>query len=195
MTHRFFRLLACRLLLVLACVLAPAFAGAQAWAADGIDITRATIEAGDDGYRLNTAYDFELNHGLKDAIQHGVQLHFTTEIELTRPRWWWRDEKAVDLKRTFRISYDVLTRQYHVMVVGSFQQSFQTFEEAMFMIRRPTRWLIAPKGKLKAGETYEVSLRMYMDREYLQKPLQVNAFNDSDWRLTSNWKTFNYRAE
>jgi hypothetical protein len=190
-TYRFFRLLACQLLLAFAC----AFAGAPAWAADGIDITRAAIEAGDDGYRLNTAYDFELNHGLKDAIQHGVQLHFTTEIELTRPRWWWRDEKAVELKRTIRISYDVLTRQYHVMVMGSFQQSFQTFDEAMFMIRRPTRWLIAPKGKLKPGETYEVSLRMYMDREYLQKPLQVNAFNDSDWRLTSNRKTFTYRAE
>ena len=191
MTYRFFSLFACQLLLAVACALM----GAPARAADGIDITRATIEAGDDGYRLNTASEFELNHGLKDAIQHGVQLHFTTEIELTRPRWWWRDEKAVDLKRTIRISYDVLTRQYHVMVMGSFQQSFQTFEEAMFMIRRPTRWLIAPKGKLKPGETYEVSLRMYMDREYLQKPLQVNAFNDSDWRLTSNRKTFNYRAE
>lgn len=187
MTYRFLRLLACQLLLVFAC--------AQAQADDGIDITRAVIEAGDDGYRLNTAYDFELNHGLKEAIQHGVQLHFTTEIELTRPRWWWRDEKAVEQKRTIRISYDVLTRQYHVMVMGSFQQSFQTYDEAMFMIRRPTRWLIAPKGKLKPGEVYEVSLRMYMDREYLQKPLQVNAFNDSDWRLTSSRKTFNYRAE
>jgi hypothetical protein len=190
-TLRFFRLLACQLLLAIACVATCA----QAQAADGIEITRATIEASDDGYRLNTAFDFELNHGLKDAIQHGVQLHFTTEIELTRPRWWWRDEKAISQKRTIRISYDVLTRQYYVAVVGSFQERFQTFEDAMFMIRRPTRWLIAPKGKLKPGEVYEVSLRMYMDREYLQKPLQVNAFNDSDWRLTSSRKTFTYRAE
>jgi hypothetical protein len=190
-TLRFFRLLACQFLLAIACVAM----GTPAQAADDIDITRATIEASDDGYRLNTAYNFELNHGLKDAIQHGVQLHFTTEIELTRPRWYWRDEKAVSLKRTIRISYDVLTRQYYVVVVGSFQERFQTFEDAMFMIRRPTRWLIAPKGTLKAGEVYEVSLRMFMDREYLQKPLQVNAFNDSDWRLTSSRKTFTYRAE
>jgi hypothetical protein len=34
-----------------------------------------------------------------------------------------------------------------------------------------------------------------MDREYLQKPLQVDAFNNSDWRLTSHKKTFTYRAE
>ena len=36
---------------------------------------------------------------------------------------------------------------------------------------------------------------MYMDREYLQKPLQVDAFNNADWRLASNKKTFTYRAE
>jgi len=190
-TLRLLRLLACQLLLALACV--GAWVPAQA--ADGIEISRAAIEASDDGYRLNTVYDFELNSGLRDALQHGVQLHFTTEIELVRPRWYWRDERAVSAKRTIRISYDVLTRQYYVTVVGSFQERFQTFEDAMFMVRRPTRWLIAPKGKLKAGEEYEVSLRMYMDREYLQKPLQVNAFNDSDWRLTSSRKTFTYRAE
>ncbi|MBQ5941349.1 MULTISPECIES: DUF4390 domain-containing protein [unclassified Massilia] len=192
MTLRFLRLLACQLLLVFAC--------ATAQAADGIEITKAAIEASEDGYRLDTAYAFDLNHGLKDAIQHGVQLHFTTEVELTRPRWWWRDEKAVSERRTIRISYDVLTRQYYVHVVGSqqmggFQQSFQTLDEAMFLIRRPNRWLIAPRGALKRGEVYNVSLRMFMDREYLQKPLQVNAFNDSDWRLASNKKTFTYRAE
>ena len=27
------------------------------------------------------------------------------------------------------------------------------------------------------------------------KPIQVNAFNDSDWRLNSNTKRFTYRAE
>lgn len=192
MTLRFLRLLACQLLLVFAC--------ATAQAADGIEITKAAIEASEDGYRLDTAYAFDLNHGLKDAIQHGVQLHFTTEVELTRPRWWWRDEKAVSERRTIRISYDVLTRQYYVHVVGSqqlggFQQSFQTLDEAMFLIRRPNRWLIAPRGALKRGEVYNVSLRMFMDREYLQKPLQVNAFNDSDWRLASNRKSFTYRAE
>jgi hypothetical protein len=36
---------------------------------------------------------------------------------------------------------------------------------------------------------------MYMNRDLLQKPLQVNAFGNSDWQLASNRKTFNYRAE
>lgn len=187
MTLRFFRLLACQLLLIFAC--------AQARAADGVEITRAYIEATDEGYKLGASYAFDLNHGLEDAIQHGVQLYFTTEVELTRPRWYWTDERAVSTRQTVRLYYDVLLRQYHVSVIGSVQQTFPTLDEALFLIRRPSRWLIAPKGALKPGELYNVTLRMGMDREYLQKPLQVNAFNNADWRLSSSRKTFPYRAE
>jgi hypothetical protein len=174
-------------MLALACVTAQA--------ADGIDITRASIEASDDGYRLSANYSFDLTPGLEQAVQHGMSLYFTTEIELTRPRWWWTDDRAAAARRTVRLYYDVLTRIYHVSVPGSVQQTFDTLDEALFFIRRPSRWLIAPKGALKAGETYNVTLRMFMDREYLQKPLQVDALNNSDWRLTSHKKTFTYRAE
>jgi hypothetical protein len=82
-----------------------------------------------------------------------------------------------------------------VQVIGSIQQSYPTLEEAMLSIRRPNRWLIAAKGELKPGEVYNVTLRMFMDRDYLQKPLQVDAFNNSELRLASHKKTFTYRAE
>jgi hypothetical protein len=188
-TARFFRLLVCQLLLVFAC--------ASAHAAEGIEITRAGIEASDDGYRLAANYSFDLTPSLEQAVQHGMPLYFTTEIELTRPRWWWTDDKAVSVRRTLRLHYDVLTREYIVLVLanGSIKQTFATLDDALFLIRRPSRWLIAKKGDLKPGETYNVSLRMFMDREYLQKPLQVDAFNNSDLRLASHKKTFTYRAE
>jgi hypothetical protein len=186
-THRFFRLLACRLMLVFMC--------ATAQAADGIDITRATIEASDDGYRLNASYAFDLTPGLEKAVHGGMKLYFTTEIELTRPRWYWTDDRAVAARHTVGLEYDVLTRQYHVTSSGSLAQNADTLEDALFLIRRPSRWLFDRKGALKTGETYNVTLRMYMDREYLQKPLQVDAFNNAEWRLASHKKTFTYRAE
>lgn len=189
MTTRFFRLLACHLLLLLS------FACAPARAEDGVDIVRAHIESSEDGYKLDARYAFELNHDLEDAIMHGIPLYFTTEIELTRPRWWWTDDKAVSARQTVHIYYDAFLRQYRVAAVGSVQQSFATLDEALFNIRRPSRWLVATKGTLKPGETYNVSLRMFMDRQFLQKPLQVNAFNNAGWQLSSNKKTFTYRAE
>lgn len=171
------------------------FACATAQAADGIEITRASIEASDDGYRLAANYAFDLTPGMEQAVQHGLSLYFTTEIELTRPRWYWTDDRAASSRRTVRLNYDVLLRVYHLSAQGSIQQNFDTLDEALLAIRRPARWLIATKGDLKQGETYNVSMRMYMDREALAKPLQVDAFNNSEWRLASHKKTFTYRAE
>jgi len=189
--QRFFRLLCWQLLIALACGLPQA-----ARAADNtVEITRAYIEAAEEGYRLSSAYSFDLNHNLEDALQSGVKLYFTTEIEFTRPRWYWFDDKAISAKRTYIIHYDVFLRTYRVTIIGSVQQTFPTLEDALFFIRRPTRWVVAPRGALKIGEVYNVTLRMGMDRDYLPKPIQVNAFNNSDWRLSSNKKTFQYRAE
>ncbi|MFB9288327.1 DUF4390 domain-containing protein [Pseudoduganella plicata] len=191
MTLRFVRLLACQLLLMLACALpGPARA-----AEETVEITRAYIEAAEEGYRLSAAYSFDLNHGLEDALQYGVQLYFTTQISFTRPRWYWFDEKAVTNKRTHRIWYDVLTRQYHVTILGSVSQNFASLDDALFFIRRPTRWVVAPRGALKVGEVYNVTVSMGMDRNYLPKPIQVSAFNNSEWTLASQKKTFQYRAE
>jgi len=187
---RFFAWLLLRTLLALSCALAPA-----AQASDGVEIKRAFIEAGEEGYRLSANYAFDLNHDLESAIQSGVQLYFTTEIEFTRPRWYWFDEKTISARQTTSIFYNVITRQYHVSIIGSVGQSFNSLDEALFLIRRPARWLVAPRGALKVGETYNVTLRMGMDRNYLPKPIQVNAFNNSEWRLASDKKTFQYRAE
>ena len=187
MTLRFVRLLVWQLLLLFAC--------APARAADGVDITHAHIEASDEGYKLAASYAFDLNHGLEEAIQHGVLLYFTTEIVLTRPGWYWTDEKAGAARQTTRISFNVLTRQYHVSINGSVQQSFPTLDDALFLIRRPSRWVIAQRNALEPGKTYNVSLTMGMDRALLAKPIQLNALNNAEWRLDSNKKTFPYRAE
>lgn len=187
MTIRFFRLLACQLLLVFAC--------AQAYAADAVDIQHAHIEASDDGYKLDARYSFDLSHDLEDALMAGIKLTFTTEIELTRPRWYWTDDKAIAQRHMTSIWYDQLTRKYKVQVAGSISQSYPTLDDALVTIRRPGRWVIGPKSDLKPGEVYNVSLRMFMDRQSLLKPLQVNAMNNAGWQLSSGRKTFTYRAE
>jgi hypothetical protein len=190
-TFRFARFLFWQLLLMLACALPQ---GARA--AEGtVEITRANIEAAEEGYRLNTAYSFDLSHGVEDALQYGVSVNFTTEISFTRPRWYWFDEKAVTARRTHKLWYNVLTRQYHVQIVGSVQQNFESLDEALFYIRRPSRWVVAPRGLLRVGELYNVTLSMGMDRDFLPKPIQVNAFNNRDWTLSSQKRTFQYRAE
>lgn len=164
-------------------------------AADGVEILQARLESSDEGYRLSASFSFELNRGLEEAITHGIPLFFTTEVELIRPRWYWLDEKTISTSRTVRISYNVLTRQYHAAISGSLQQNFNTLEDALSLIRRPQRWVVAEKGSLKFGQTYNVQLRTGLDVTQLSKPFQINALNNRDWHLSSDWKTFTYTVD
>lgn len=159
-----------------------------------IEIDRAQIQSSDEGYKLAAAFSFDLNRGLENAISSGVALYFTTDVEMGRPRWYWLDEKAVDTKQTVRISYNVLTRQYTASILGGLQQHYRTLDEALSLVRRPPRWLVAEKGDLVGGETYLVSVRVRLDVSQLPKPFQVHAINNRDWRLSSDWKRFYFTA-
>jgi len=191
-TQRFFRFLTGQLLLILALALC---APQAARAFDGVEIRRALVEASEDGYRLSASYSFELSREMEETLQYGRSLYFATEIAFTRPRWYWFDEKAIVARQTISLSYNVLTRQYGVAVSGAVNQSFSSLEDALFLIRRPNRWLVAPRGALKVGEVYNVNLSMGLDTNYVPKPIKVNALNNSDWRLTSEKKSFPYKAE
>ena len=69
----------------------------------------------------------------------GVPLYFTTQVEISRPRWYWFDETAVSATRTVRISYNVLTRQYRAAIDGSLYRNFAKLEEVLALLRRPGR--------------------------------------------------------
>ena len=168
---------------------------APAQAADGIEVVQAHLETAEDGYRLSATFSLDLNHNLEEALTRGIPLHFTTDVEMRRPRWYWFDETTLNASRTIRIEYNVLTRQYRAGVAGSVQQSFSSFDDAMSLVRRPSRWIVAERGTLKSGDTYSVSARMRLNLDYLPKPFQVNALNNSDWRLSSDWRNFYFKAE
>ena len=164
--------------------------------AANVEIAEARLEYTDGGYRLAAVFNFELNRSLEDAIARGIPLYFTTEVAIRRPRWYWLDERAASATQTIRISYNVLTRQYRASINGSnLQQSFDSLEDAVSLVRRPGRWLVAPPDALKPGEVYTVALRMELDVTQLPKPFQVHSLNSSDWRLSSDWRYFNYRAD
>ncbi len=163
--------------------------------AGNIDVTVAHIETSDEGYRLVASFSFDLSHELENMITRGIPLYFVTEVAISRPRWYWLDEKAVNISQSVRISYNVLTRQYRASINGSFAQNFQDLDEALSLIRRPSRWVVAEKSALTAGATYNVAIQTRLDTSQLPKPFQFNALNNSEWRLSSDWKRFTFKAD
>lgn len=61
---------------------------------------------------------------------------------------------------------------------------------------RPRRWIVAEKGELTNGATYNVAVRLQLDiRQVPKQPFLINALNNSDWRLSSDWKRFTFKAD
>lgn len=156
-----------------------------------IEIASPQLQASDDGYALSADFSFELNARLEDAVARGMVLHFLIEFELSKPRWYWLDEKSLGKSQTIRLSYHALTRQYRV-TSGGLHQSFQSLTEALRVMSRLRNWQVVEhineRSALKPGEIYQAALRIRLDTTQLPKPFQIVAVGSRDWNLGSDWR-------
>ena len=156
--------------------------------AEGIEVRSVAIEPADDGWDLEAAFDVQFNPRLEEAVTRGVPLYFVIEFELSRPRWYWFDEKPVQLSQTYKITYSPLLRQYRLAsTIGSNSQNFTRLEEVTRALSRLRGWHVADKGALQKEQVYQAAVRMRLDTAQLPKPFQLNAIASRDWTLASDW--------
>ena len=167
------------LLAFAACALAPAHA-------EGIDVKSASLVQDDDGWHVDAQFDVQFSPRLEEAVNRGVPLYFVVEFELSRPRWYWFDEKPVQASQTYRITYTPLLRQYRLSM-GSAYQNFTRFDEVTRVLARIRDWHVANKGAIKLDGPYQASVRMRLDTAQLPKPFQLNAIASKDWAPASEW--------
>lgn len=173
----------------LLCVLALGAAPARA---DEIEVADAHLAATEDGVVLSADFAFELNPRLAEVVTNGVPLYFVVEFELTRPRWYWFDEKAATKRIQLRLSYHALSRYYRLST-GVLQQNYATLEEAMNVLRRVRNWQVVVHSARLADATYEAAVRMRLDVTLLPKPFQLSALTSRDLNLESPWRRFSFR--
>jgi hypothetical protein len=157
--------------------------------AEGIKIKSLELERVENDWLLNAAFQIELSPGLEDAVQKGVVLYFQTEFELTRSRWYWFEEKSAFAQRQTRLSYQPLTQQYRISSEG-FTFSAKTISEALQAVGTIGGWRVIDNSQLDASKSYSAGLRMTLDLSKLPKPFQVNALNNRDWNVSSDWLRF-----
>jgi hypothetical protein len=161
--------------------------------AEGIKIKSFELEKVDNDWLLSTTFQIELSPGLEDAVQKGVVLYFQTEFDLTRSRWYWFDEKSVLVQRQTRLSYQPLTQQYRIASEG-FTFSAKTMSEALQTVGSVGGWRVIDNAQLDPNRSYTASLRMTLDLSKLPKPFQVNALNNRDWNVSSDWYRFPFSS-
>jgi hypothetical protein len=181
MSQRFKQLLLC-MLMILSLFSASAIA-------EGVRLKSADLERADSEWLLNATFQIELTPGLEDAVQKGVVLYFQTEFDLTRSRWYWFDEKPVLAQRSIRLSYQPMTQQYRIASEG-FTFSARTMFEALQTVGSIGGWKVIDINQIDLSKSYTAALRMTLDLSKLPKPFQVNALNNRDWNITSDWVRF-----
>ena len=175
-----------------ALLVAVALASAPALAEDA-RFGYAAIQPADDAYVLEADVLFDLNDRLEDAVQRGVVLTLVFEVEISRDRWYWFDERLVRRKRTYRLSYHPLTRSYQ-LAEGDTQQAYDSLDEALAPLRRVREWVILPRKKLQPGRSFDAAIRFRLDTSHLPKPFQVSALGSSDWNLDTDWLQWTFLA-
>ena len=161
--------------------------------AEGIKIKSFELERSDNDWLLSATFQIELSPGLEDAVQKGVVLYFQTEFDLTRSRWYWFDEKPALVQRQTRLSYQPLTQQYRIASEG-FTFSAKSMPEALQAVGSIGGWRVMENSQLDPGKSYTASMRMNLDLSKLPKPFQVNALNNRDWNVSSDWYRFPFSS-
>jgi hypothetical protein len=161
--------------------------------ADAIGVRSAELRPEDDDFVLNADFDLTLNATLEEALQRGLPLYFLLEFEISRPRWYWLDEKVVSSSVQYRISWNALTRQYRVSS-GLFGQTLYTLEEVERFLSRVTSRPVARRDQLQKGARYDAALRLRLDVNQLPKPFQVDALASREWSLQSDWHKWSFTA-
>lgn len=158
-----------------------------AHADEGITLKSAQVVPVDDGWQLDAEFDVQFSPRLEEAVNRGVPLYFVLDFELSRPRWYWFDEKPVRFSQTYKISYTPLLRQYRLSV-GSVYQNFTSLDEVTRVLSR-LRGVVIPDNTASKKDisAYQASIRLRLDTAQLPKPFQLNAIASRDWSLSSDW--------
>jgi hypothetical protein len=165
---------------------APAFA-------EDIEVSDVRLQAVDEGLALDADFAFVLTPRLADVVANGVPLYFLVEFELSRPRWYWFEEKTAAKRLQLRLSYHALSRQYRLSS-GLLQQSFPTLDEALNVLKRVRNWVVVERSIALTDADYEAAVRMRLDSTLLPKPFQLSALTSRELHLESAWKRFTVRA-
>ena len=161
-------------------------------AANEVEVQAARVEAVEEGLVLNADFAFELSQRLEEIVASGVPLYFRVDFELTRPRWYWLDEKAVSRQLQLRLSYHALSRHYRLST-GLLQQNFASLSDALNVLKRVRNWLIADRTITFSDADYDAAVRLRLDASMLPRPFQLSALTSRELQLESDWKRFTVR--
>ena len=146
------------------------------------ELSQFKMTRSDEGLLLDVAVRFDLPHPVEDALHKGVPLYFVADASLYHNRRYWRDRRVASASRTWRLSYQPLTRNYRVSF-GGLSQSFDNLNDAVTTVSRIGRWKLAEPDQIGDSEALYVEFSYKLDTGMLPRAMQIGIGGQPDWNL------------
>jgi hypothetical protein len=142
----------------------------------------------DNTWYLSARVDYQLNRQMLDALQNGIRLTFSLQVELNEARNWLPDSEVATLQRDYELSWQPLSRGYLVRNTGNDEQTAHTtLFAALHELGTISDLPLVDISLLDPEAHHEVSLRALLDQQRLPGPLRMLSFWNDDFSLESGW--------
>lgn len=178
--------------LKLACAAALAAGAAPARADEQLSLRHVELVGRGERHVLVGGYAIRLGATLEEALRKGITMTFVQVFEAERPRDWWFAEDVAVQRRSLRLTYNALLRQYQLQGDVGYQ-SFDGLAQALDALGDFADWPVLEARQLNKKHLYRARVRMYLDTSQLPKPLQMNAFASSRWDMDSGWREWTFK--
>ena len=153
-------------------------------------INSAELVLTDKIYQLNARMEFEFSKDVMHAIENGVPMVITTEIEFLEPRNYFWDKELASLEQRYQLQFHALSEQYIVRNLNSgAQYTFFSLTAALQKIGNIDHLPLIDEKLLRNRdkEKYYARVRTHLGFDNLPVPLKLNALISRSWWLGSEW--------
>lgn len=155
--------------------------GATGARAEPISLDTFNFNRNEDGLSLSFTAHFALSRAVDDALQKGVPLFFVAEVSVYRDRWYWSDKLVTSVRRTWRLTYQPLTRKYRV-AFGGLNQTYDNLPDALTAVSSALDWKLVDAAQLDDGSHY-VEFAFELDTKQMPRPMQIGIGGQAEWSL------------
>lgn len=165
------------------------------WAAPAdaqeITVSSAATRLQENVYRLDADLSYEFSPPIVDALNSGVVLTISLDIEVFHERDLIWDDVVASLEQQYQLQYHALTEQYLLRNLNSGAENiYPTLDAALFSMGRVRELPLIDAQLVEDNAAYQVRIRAHLDSGSLPVPLQLRTYVSRDWQLSTDWFTW-----
>jgi hypothetical protein len=173
------------------CFIATIGAGTAAAADSRLALreVRSTIDEG--VYALDAKLEIELPEEARKAVEAGLTLTLTYQVEVSRERRFMPDAGIAALEQRYEVSYHALSQRYLVRNLNTAeQQDFGSLQAALDRIGELRALPVLDTALLSDDATYRGRIRAVLGLSTAPEVFGWLLFWTDDWSAESNWQSW-----